>query len=116
MSFSTTSSISVVVHWSTATPRSSSTEMIASVLASSSHDQFTLVGIQIETMPSASIIEVQLAVSKTTMPPASPLTEHASPRNHVKLGLSPWVCPMAMTALFTWSTSSPGATRVMKFR
>ncbi len=41
---------------------------------------------------------------------------HASPRSHVKLGLSPYACSMATTAFVTWSTSSPGATRVMKLR
>ncbi len=77
------------VHWSTAMPRSSSTETMASVLRSSSHDQLTLVGIQTETTPSASSIEVQLAASKTTMPPASEFTVQLSPRCHVKFGLSP---------------------------
>ena len=79
MSFSTTSAMSSVVHWLT-TPRSSSTVMMASVLLSSFHDQLTLVGTQMDRTPSASSIDVQLATSNTTMPPASEFTEQASPR------------------------------------
>ena len=62
---------------------------MASIFLSSSQVQLTRIGTLIDTIPSESMVEVQLPTSKLTIPPASSILVQVSPRCHLKAGSSP---------------------------
>ena len=107
ISFSTFRDKVSVVHPLTCGPSSSLIETIASIFLSSSHVQFTRIGIFTETIPSLSRVEVQFPTSNSTIPPPSSTTEHESPLSQRNDGSAPCELSRPIVASVTLSTKSP---------
>ena len=116
MSFSTRRRMFSVCQLSTAVPKESFTVRSASVAASSSQLQSTVVGMRIVRTSFASIVEVQFAVSKATIPLASLSVLQESPCCHLNVGFSPRELFSDTVTSVTKLTSSPCATFTIKFR